>query len=76
MYEWPAKCPDLTPSDFFLWGWLKGESLLCQTKTLEELERIQEVMSSIQQEFLVKSVDVIPGEPEKLVAKFDAHMEF
>ena len=24
--EWPARSPELTPCDFFLWGWLKEES--------------------------------------------------
>lgn len=76
-YEWPARSPDLTPCDFFLWGWLKDQVYETKPKTLEELEeRIQEVMSSIPQEFLVKSVDAIPGRLEKLVAKSGAHIEF
>ena len=24
-HEWPARIPDLTPCDFFLWGWAKEE---------------------------------------------------
>ena len=24
-HEWPARSPDLTPCDFFLWGWLKEQ---------------------------------------------------
>ena len=25
LIHWPARSPDLTPLDFCLWGWLKGE---------------------------------------------------
>ncbi len=57
-HEWPARSPDLTPCDFFPWGWSKEQVYYTKPTTLEELEgRIQEVISSIQQEFLVKSVD-------------------
>jgi hypothetical protein len=61
-HVWPARSPDLTPCDFFLWGWAKEEVYRTKPKTLEELEgRIWEVMLSIPQEFLLKSVDAIPG---------------
>ena len=76
-HEWPARSPNLTPCDFFLWGWLKEQVYCTKSMTLEELEgRIREVMSSIPQEFLVKSIDVVPGRLEKLVANAGAHIEF
>ena len=68
-HEWPAKIPDLTPCDFFLWGWLKEQVYSTKPRNLEELEgRICEVMTSIPQEFLVKSVSAVHGGLEKLVA--------
>ena len=73
-HEWPARSPDLTPCDFFL-HLLQVYST--KPKNLEELEgRIREVMSSIPQEFLVKSVDAVHGRLEKLVANDGAHIEF
>ena len=76
-HEWPSRSPNLTPCDFFLWDWLKEQVYSIKRTTLEELEgRIREVMSSISQEFLVKSVDAVPGQLEKLVTNADAHIEF
>ena len=76
-HERPARSPNLTPCDFFLWGWLKEQVNSTKRTTLEELEgRIREVMSSIPQEFLVKSVDAVPGRLEKPVANAGVHIEF
>ena len=67
----------LTPGDFFCWGWLKEQIYSTKPRNLEELEeRICEVMSSIPQEFFVKSVDAVYGRLEKLVANDSAHIEF
>lgn len=37
--EWPARSPDLTPLDFFLWGYLKGQVYKTKPGNLEELRR-------------------------------------
>ena len=37
--EWPARSPDLTPLDFFLWGYLKGQLYKTKPGSLEELRR-------------------------------------
>ena len=77
LQKWPARTPDLTPYDFFLWGWLKEQVYSTKPRNLEELEeRIREVMIFILQEFLVKSVDSVHGRLEKLVANDGAHIEF
>ena len=69
--------PDLTHCDFFLWGWLKVQVYPTEPRNLPELEgRIREIMSSIPQEFLVKSVYAVHGRLEKLVANDFAHIEF
>ena len=61
-HEWPARSPDLTPCDFFLWSWLKEQVYSTKPRNLEEPKgRIHEVMTSIPQEFLVKSVDTFHG---------------
>lgn len=45
---WPARSPDLSPCDFFLWGNCKDKVYRDRPKTLEELKRkIERVMSEI-----------------------------
>ena len=36
--RWPARSPDLTPMDHFLWGYIKDQVYLTQSATLEELQ--------------------------------------
>ncbi|KYM95568.1 Zinc finger MYM-type protein 1, partial [Cyphomyrmex costatus] len=35
--EWPARSPDLTPLDYFLWGYLKSKVYATQPQNLDEL---------------------------------------
>lgn len=35
--RWPARSPDLTPLDFFFWGYIKNKVYLNRTNTVEEL---------------------------------------
>ena len=35
-YDWPARSPDLTPCDFFLWGWAKEEVYRIKPSNLDE----------------------------------------
>lgn len=47
--EWPPRSPDLTPLDFFLWGYIKGIVYKNKPDTVEILkERIRNVIRSIQ----------------------------
>lgn len=51
--EWPARSPDLTPLDFFLWGYLKSKVYFNRPNTIDELkDRIRVEMRAI-------SIDVI-----------------
>jgi hypothetical protein len=34
---WPPRSPDLTPPDFFLWGYLKGNVYKNKPRTIDEL---------------------------------------
>ena len=36
--EWPPRSPDLTPCDFFLWGYLKAKVYITPPRDLDELE--------------------------------------
>ena len=46
--EWPARSPDLSPCDVFLWEYLKGKVFKNRPRSLEDLkERIQQEIDSI-----------------------------
>ena len=36
--EWPARSPDLTPMDFWLWGYLKEKVYAHNPKTVDQLQ--------------------------------------
>ena len=38
--EWPARSPDLTPPDFFLWGVLKDKVFAQRPRTISELREV------------------------------------
>ena len=50
---WPPRSPDLSPPDFFLWGFLKGKAYANNPRTIEELE------NNIRREFAAISEDVL-----------------
>ena len=46
--EWPARSPDLSPCDVFLWGYLKEKFFKHRPRSLEDLkERIQQEIDPI-----------------------------
>lgn len=46
--EWPARSPDLTPMDFFLWGYLKSKVYYTEPSTVDVLKhRIRNVCANI-----------------------------
>lgn len=50
---WPPRSPDLSPCDFFLWGYLKAEVYKVRPRTLEALkEAITDVVAGITQDML------------------------
>ena len=46
--SWPARSPDLTPCDFFLWGYLKAKVYARRPGTIEQLkEAIRQEVAAI-----------------------------
>ncbi len=73
--EWPPRSPDLTPCDFYLWGYTK-EVYKAKPCPLEELETlIQEVLNDISDDTLQKVVHSIPSDLRKLVDATDTFLE-
>jgi hypothetical protein len=53
--DWPARSPDLTPLDFFLWGYGKSCVYKSRPQTIDELkERILQAFENISGELLVR----------------------
>lgn len=51
--EWPARSPDLTPLDFFLWGYLKSKVYFNRPVTVDDLKnRIRAEIRAIRPETL------------------------
>lgn len=51
--EWPARSPDLTPLDFFLWGYVKGMVYKTKPRDLDDLrERITLAIRSVTPQML------------------------
>jgi hypothetical protein len=48
--NWPPRSPDLTPLEFFLWGWVKSEVYRRKLDTWDEpLERIMDAIARIKE---------------------------
>ena len=46
--NWPPRSPDLTPPDFFLWGYLKSKVYVNKPRTVAELkDNIREEIAAI-----------------------------
>lgn len=56
---WPPRSPDLTPLDYWFWGFIKARVYHCsQPSTLAELrQRIEEAIESVTPEELKRAVD-------------------
>lgn len=51
--EWPPRSPDLTPMDFFLWGYIKNKVYVTRPQDIEELkERIRTEIRRVPHEML------------------------
>lgn len=56
--DWPPRSPDLTPPDFFLWGYLKSKVYNSKPRTIAELKNnIRTEMANISTETLEKVME-------------------
>ena len=47
-FNWPPRSPDLTPSDFYLWGWMKNEVYRRKVDARDEmLDLVMDVIAGI-----------------------------
>ena len=76
--EWPARSPDLTPCDFFLWGYLKNK---VYSQPIRSLEHLKEVIKKHcddlreQPELLRRVTRSVPDRIERCIAANGGHFE-
>jgi hypothetical protein len=63
--NWPARSPDLTPMDYFLWGWMKSQVYTTKPRTREEL--LDKIMRSA--ELVKRNPAIIRAATNSLVAR-------
>ena len=55
--KWPPRSPDLTPCDFFLWGYIKSKVYVNHSNNIEKLKaNTQNAFGEVTQEVLNKSM--------------------
>ncbi|GFX17346.1 uncharacterized protein TNCV_3553501 [Trichonephila clavipes] len=75
-YPWPPQSPDLTPADFWLWGYLKSHVYLSGPSSLSELkDAIRREVSSIHPNMLHSAVAVFVTRLECLLPCGGGHVE-
>ena len=56
--DWPPRSSDLTPPDFFLWGYLKSKVYVNKPRTVEELkDNIRKEIAAIPAKMLAKTME-------------------
>lgn len=67
--HWPARSPDLTPLDFFLWGYVKSKVYELEPTTVEDMKvRIRNVFQFI-------TLDMLEAVKENFVARLQKCLE-
>ena len=73
---WPPRSPDITPLDFFLWGYVKDRVYRTPVRDVETLEsRIIEVLATVNEEMLENTWREIEYRLDILRATNGAHVE-
>jgi len=72
---WPALSPDLTPCDFFLWGYLKSKVYACVSGTIEQLkEAIWQEVATIPPAMTHKAMDNFRERLQQCVVNNGRHL--
>ena len=72
---WPPRSPDITPCDFWFWGYIKYNVYRSDPQSLDELQqRITEEIVGIDVEMLQNVTDSIPRHMENLLEQNGRHL--
>ena len=74
--HWPARSPDLTPLDYYLWGYLKDQVYRTEPTTREDMkQRIRQACANIPQEQLVAASQSITTRMQLCLNQNGQHFE-
>ena len=76
--EWPPRSPDLTPCDFFLWGYLKNKVFSTPTQDIDVLcQRITDTFNELRQQpdFVRRAVRTMLRRAEICTDRNGRHVE-
>ena len=74
--EWPARSPDLTPCDFFLWGWLKQRVFVTPPQDLATLrQRIVAESQNLTPRMIICAVRAMETSTTQCIANGGHHVE-
>ena len=76
-HVWPARSPDLTPCDYFLWGYLKEQVYRSNPANINILEiAIREAIQNIPRVYIQKACRSVNQRFDKLIKNGGRHIEF
>ena len=75
-FPWPPRSPDITPLDFFLWGYVKNIVYLTKVRDMTDLrQRISNAIAAIDEAMLQRTWQEIEYRLDVLRATNGAHIE-
>ncbi|UYV61976.1 hypothetical protein LAZ67_1007240 [Cordylochernes scorpioides] len=76
IHQWPSRSPDLTPCDFWLWGYIKSRVYRCRPTTLVMLKAsIRRHVSSISSDMLFNAVQSVIYRLQSVFENEGRHIE-
>ncbi|UYV60740.1 hypothetical protein LAZ67_1002080 [Cordylochernes scorpioides] len=76
IHQWPSRSPDLTPCDFWLWGYIKSRVYRCRPTTLVMLKAsIRRHVSSISSDILFNAVHSVIYRLQAVFENEGCHIE-
>ena len=74
--RWPPRSPDLSPLDFFLWGYLKSKVYNPRPSTLDQLEQnIRDQVALLDPAMVNRAILDIRSRAERCIANNGGHVE-
>ena len=75
--NWPARSPDLTPPDFFLWGYVKDRVFRSSVNNLTQLKRrITRAVRSVTPEMIKKVWNNLENRLDAIIREGGGHIEY
>lgn len=73
---WPPRSPDMTPMDYFLWGYIKCKVYQTEPTTVENMQqRIQTVIAEMNEGFVIRAVLSLNRRLNMCIEKEGRHFE-